>query len=82
MHHKDGGGGGGGKGRNWRDEALGKYYMGIVPEACGDWQGHADNTENEWHALTLSLPIVINVKFLLQPHQKYYTTQYEEHCFS
>ena len=28
--------------------------------------------------LTLSLPRVINVKFLLQPHQKYYTTQYEE----
>ena len=27
---------------------------------------------------SLSLPRVINVKFLLQPHQKYYITQYEE----
>ena len=31
---------------------------------------------------TLSLPRVINVKFLLQPHQKYYITQYEELGFS
>ena len=29
-----------------------------------------------------SHPRVINVKFLLQPHQKYYTTQYEELGFS
>ena len=28
--------------------------------------------------LTLSLPRVINFEFSLQPHQKYYTTQYEE----
>ena len=28
--------------------------------------------------VTLSLPRVINVKFLLQPHQKYYTIQNEE----
>ena len=28
--------------------------------------------------LTLSLSRVINVKFPLQPHQKYYITQYEE----
>ena len=28
--------------------------------------------------LTLSLPRVINAKFLLQPHQKYYITQYKE----
>ena len=28
--------------------------------------------------LTLSLPRVINFKFLLLPHQKYYITQYEE----
>ena len=33
-------------------------------------------------ALTLSLPRVTNVKFLLQPHLKYYITQYEEHGFS
>ena len=32
--------------------------------------------------LTLSLPRVINVKFLLQLHQKYCTTQYEELGFS
>ena len=32
--------------------------------------------------LTLSLPRVINFKFLLQPHQKYYITQYEELGFS
>ena len=32
--------------------------------------------------LTLSLPRVINFKFLLQPHQQYYITQYEEHGFS
>ena len=30
------------------------------------------------HMLTLSLPRVINVKFPLQPHQKYYITQHEE----
>ena len=34
------------------------------------------------HNLTLSLPRVINVKFPLQPHQKYYITQYEELGFS
>ena len=33
-------------------------------------------------ALTLSLPRVIYFKFLLQPHQKYYITQYEEFGFS
>ena len=32
--------------------------------------------------LTLSLPRVINFKFLLQPHHKSYTTQYEELGFS
>ena len=32
--------------------------------------------------LTLLLPRVINVKFLLQPHQKYYITQYGEPGFS
>ena len=32
--------------------------------------------------LTLSCPRVINFKFLLQPHQKYYITQYEEVGFS
>ena len=32
--------------------------------------------------LTLSLPRVINFKFPLQPHQKYYITQYEELDFS
>ena len=32
--------------------------------------------------LTLSLPRVINFKFLLQPHQKYYITQCEELGFS
>ena len=32
--------------------------------------------------LTLSLPRVINFKNLLQPHQKYYITQYEELGFS
>ena len=32
--------------------------------------------------LTLSLSRVINFKFLLQPHQKYYTTQCEELGFS
>ena len=32
--------------------------------------------------LTLSLPRVINFKLLLQPHQKYYITQYEELGFS
>ena len=36
-----------------------------------------------WTArLTLSLPRVINSKFPLQPHQKYYITQYEELGFS
>ena len=33
-------------------------------------------------SLTLSLPRVINFKFLLQPHHKCYTTQYEELGFS
>ena len=32
--------------------------------------------------LTLSLTIVIKFKSLLQPHQKYYITQYEELDFS
>ena len=32
--------------------------------------------------LGLSLPVVINFKFPLQPHQKYYITQYEELGFS
>ena len=32
--------------------------------------------------LTLSLPRVINFKFPLQPHQKYYITKYEEPVFS
>ena len=32
--------------------------------------------------LTLSFPRVINIKFLLQPHQKYYITQYGELGFS
>ena len=31
---------------------------------------------------TLSLPRVVNFKFLLQSHQKYYITQYEEYGFS
>ena len=30
------------------------------------------------HGFTLSLPRVINFKFLLQPHQNYYITQYGE----
>ena len=30
------------------------------------------------NGLTISLPRVNNFKFLLQPHQKYNTTQYEE----
>ena len=34
------------------------------------------------NTLILSLPRVINAKFLLQPHQKYYVTQYEELDFS
>ena len=34
------------------------------------------------HALTLSFLRVVNVKFLLQPHQKYYITQYGELGFS
>ena len=32
--------------------------------------------------LTLPLPRVINLKFPLQPHQKYYITQYGELGFS
>ena len=32
--------------------------------------------------LTLSLPRVINFKFLLQPHQEYYITKYGELDFS
>ena len=34
------------------------------------------------HILTLSLSRAINVKFPLQPHQKYYITQYGERGFS
>ena len=29
-------------------------------------------------SLTLSLPRLINIKYLLQPHHKYYITQYGE----
>ena len=32
--------------------------------------------------LTLSLPRMINFKFLLLPHQQYYITQYGELVFS
>ena len=41
------------------------------------WCDHALHTH-----LTLSFPRVINIKFLLHPHQKYYITQYEELGFS
>ena len=40
-----------------------------------DGQGKAG--KDRWH-LTHSLPRVINFKFPLQPHQKYYIAQYEE----
>ena len=38
--------------------------------------------EQFFFKLPLSLPSVISFKFLLQPHQKYYTIQYEEIGFS
>ena len=39
-------------------------------------KGEEQNRNSTYGAnvLTLSLPRVINVKFLLQPHQKYYIT--------
>ena len=39
-------------------------------------------TDNPAFLFTLSLLRVINFKFPLQPHRKYYITQYEELCFS
>ena len=45
-----------------------------TPQLCVTWIKHYVN-------LTLSLPRVIHFKFLLQPHQKYYITRYEEFGF-
>ena len=44
--------------------------------------GRNENCAATHKTLTLSLPRVINFKFLLQPHQKYNITQYEELSFS
>ena len=52
-------------------------WFGIMKSAST----HEWVTEND-SLLTLSLPRVINLKFLVQPHQKYYVTQYEELGFS
>ena len=70
-----------------------EFLLGSVPCA----KTHSTSRGPEWHIhiltseldidyvifrLTLSLPRVIHFKFLLQPHQKYYITQYEEFGFS
>ena len=47
----------------------------MVAVVRGKYSGHL-------FFFTLSLPRVINFKFLLQPHQNYYATQYEELSFS
>ena len=49
---------------------YGKYYTGVLPPPPPP------------PLLTFSLPRVNNFKFLLQSHQKYYNTQYEEVGFS
>ena len=45
-------------------------------------QGFGCNERKSGFRLRLLLPRVINVKFPLQPHQKYNITQYEELDFS
>ena len=47
----------------------------------GSWLDEGNNQFRDLPS-TLSLPRVINLKFPLQPHQKYYNTQYEELGFS
>ena len=44
----------------------------------GSWNQHIPEQKRMKETLSLSLPKVINVKFLLQPQQEYYTTQYGE----
>ena len=41
-----------------------------------------DSSDLRLIVLALSLPRVINIKFLLLPHQKYYITQFDELGFS
>ena len=61
----------------WRDDGL----KGMAGNASRR-QALLGNSQILILALTLSLPRVINFKFLLQPHQQYYITQYGERGFS
>ena len=70
-----------------------EWWLGVGEMAslelnrCLEWLPCESFVEYWWmlisHAiLTLSLPRMINFKFLLQPHHKCYTTQYQELGFS
>ena len=49
-----------------------------------DYSGEAAGEIRNWSLLGVNplLPGVINFKFALRPHQKYYITKYEELGFS
>ena len=62
---------------------CGKFCLSFVWSWC--WKGRTLaclQSLTTWNNSNLSLPKVINVKFPLQPHQKYHITQYEELGFS
>ena len=62
-----------------KSQIIHTVLCNIAGEAAGEL---LDRSLLGVKGLTLSLPRVINFKFPLQPHQKYYTTQYEELRFS
>ena len=62
-----------------KSQVLHTVLCNIAGEAAGEL---LDRSLLGVKGLTLPLPRVINIKFLLQPHQKYYITQYEELGFS
>ena len=61
---------------------LFRYYD--PHQELGSLREHGQRTQEPGGELqlTLSLPRVINIKLPLQPHQKYYITQYRELGFS
>ena len=67
------------------DSATGKTVLTVdaVDQDSPDvTRVRPDSRASALSCLTLSLPRVINVKFLLQPHQKYNIAPYEEIGFS
>ena len=75
---------------SYRMGKEGKYDLKLagpppVQESSDDEEDEDTKGENHQgrpRPLNLSLPRVINLKFPVRPHQKYYITQYEELGFS